>query len=238
MTSEDRPLDSADRLESADHLDSADNLDPADMLALVKDQQRSIEGQRGAFVPLILLSWGLAWLVGFGALWLIDGLGDAFALPIWVAGPIFVVLLAGAGTLSTIFGIRASRGLRGGKDAAFVGIIYGQSWWVGSLAIFALGQALVRGGMDADLLRVFYPAAYIFFAGLMYVMAAAIWRAIPMLILGGWSILMSALAPFLGHPTQYLVYALAGGGGFLVVALWSWIWMRRARRSLSLGGRS
>lgn len=215
-----------------------EQIDAADMLALVKDQQRNIEGQRGAFVPLILLSWGIAWLVGFGALWLIDGPGDAFSLPIWVAAPIFVVLLAGAGVLSTIFGIRSGRGMRAGKDAAFVGIIYGQSWWVGSLAIFALGQALVFNGMDADMLRILYPSAYIFFAGLMYVMAAAIWRAIPMLILGGWSILVSAFAPFLGYPTQYLVYALAGGGGFLVVALWSWVWMRRARRRLALGGRS
>ncbi|HCS62332.1 MAG TPA: hypothetical protein DIW46_13215 [Microbacterium sp.] len=212
--------------------------DPADMLALVKDQQRSIEGQRGAFVPLILFSWGIAWLLGFGALWLIDGLGDAFSLPIWVAAPIFIVLLAGAGTLSTIFGIRSSRGLRTGKDATFVGLVYGQTWWVGSLAIFALGQALVRAGMDADILRIFYPSAYIFFAGVMYVMAAAIWRAIPMLILGGWAILVSVLAPFAGYPAQYLVYALAGGGGFLLVALWSWIWMRRARRHLTLGGRS
>lgn len=213
-------------------------LDPAEMLALMKDQQRSIEGQRGAFVPLILLSWGIAWLAGFGALWLIDGLGDAFTLPIWVAAPIFVVLLAGAGTLSTIFGIRTSRGLRSGKDAAFVGMVYGQSWWVGSLAIFALGQALVIHGMDADLLRIFYPSAYVFFAGLMYVMAAAIWKAIPMLILGGWSILVSVLAPFAGYPAQFLVYALAGGGGFLAVALWSWVWTRRARRHLPHGERS
>jgi len=212
--------------------------DPAEMLALMKDQQRSIEGQRGAFVPLILLSWGVAWLIGFGALWLIDGPGDAFSLPIWIAAAVFIALLVGAGVLSTVFGIRSSRGLRTGKDAAFVGLVYGQAWWVGSLAIFALGQALVFNGMDVDILRIFYPSAYIFFAGLMYVMAAAIWKAIPMLILGGWSILVSVLAPFAGYPTQHLVYALAGGGGFLIVALWSWIWTRRARRRLSLGTRS
>lgn len=209
---------------------------PEEMLALVRDQQRSIEGQKGAFVPLILLSWGIAWLLGFGALWLIDGYAG-FSLPIVVAAPIFIVLLAGAGVLSTVFGIRSSRGLRSGKDAAFVGMVYGQSWWVGSLAIFALGQALVRSGMNEDILRIFYPSAYIFFAGLMYVMAAAIWRAVPMLILGGWSILVSVLAPFLGYPDQYLVYALAGGGGFLFVSIWSAVWVQRARRRLTGGAR-
>lgn len=210
-------------------------LPPEAMLALVKDQQRSVEGQMGAFVHLILFAWGIAWLVGFGALWLIDGLGDTFSLPIEVAAPIFVVLLVAAGAVSTVLGIRSGRGLRGSKDGAFVGMIYGQSWWVGSFAIFLLGQALVFNGMDTDLLSTFYPSAYIFFAGIMYVMAAAIWRAVPMLILGGWSILVSALAPFAGVPTQYLVFALAGGGGYLLVAVWSWVWMRRARRRLLQG---
>ena len=214
----------------------AERPDPAEMLTLMKAQQRSIEGQRGAFVPLILLSWSIAWLVGFGALWLVDAPGMGVSLPIWVAAPVFVVLLVGAGTVSTVFGIRASRGVRGGKESEFVGMIYGQAWWVGILAIFALGQALVFNGMDSDILAIFYPSAYIFFVGLMYVMAAAIWHAIPMLILGSWSILVSALAPFAGDPAQYLVYALAGGGGFLAVALWSWIWIRVARRRLSSGG--
>lgn len=208
------------------------------MLALLTDQQRSIEGQKGAFVHLILLSWGVAWLVGFLALWLVDGLGDAFSLPVEVAAPLFGLLLIGAGVVSTILGIRSGRGLRGGKDGAFAGIVYGQAWWIGSLAIFALGQALVFNGMDDALLGIFYPSAYIFFAGVMYVMAAIIWRAVPMLILGGWSIVVSVVAPFAGHPTHYLVYAAAGGGAFLLAAAWTWLWTRRARRRLRAGAGS
>jgi len=207
-------------------------LDPAEMLALVEDQQSSIQGQKGAFVPLILLAWGIAWLVGFGALWLIDGPGAAFSLPIWVAAPVFVAVLVAAGVLSSVLGIRSGRGMRGGRDAAFVGMVYGQSWWVGSLAIFALGQGLVFNGMDPDLLRILYPSAYVFFAGVMYVMGAALWRAIPMLVLGGWSIVVSAVAPFFQYPNHFLVFALAGAGGFLIAAMWSWIWIRGARRRL------
>ncbi|MGO2683720.1 MAG: hypothetical protein ACTIKK_11455 [Agrococcus casei] len=207
---------------------------PEEMLALVRDQQRSIEGQKGAFVPLILLSWGIAWLVGFGALWLIDGL-DGFALPIAVAAPIFVVLLAGAGVVSTVLGIRSTRGVRGGREDAFAGVIYGQLWWVGALAIFILGQGLVAGGMRSDVLGLFYPAAYLFFAGVMYVVGGIIWHAVPMLVLGAWSLVVAVLGPFAGRPALFLVYALAGGGGFLVVAVWSWIWTRRARGRLRHG---
>jgi len=212
-------------------------LAPEQMLALLKDQQRSVEGQKGAFVHMILLAWGLAWLLGFLALWLVDGPGDAFSLPIGVAAPIFGILLISAGVLSAFLGIRSGRGLRGGKDGAFAGIVYGQAWWIGSLAIFGLGQALVVNGMDEALLGIFYPSAYIFFAGVMYAMAAIIWRAIPMLILGGWSVLISVIAPFAGQPTHYLVYALAGGGAFLLAALWTWLWTWRARRRVSTGAR-
>ncbi len=207
---------------------------PSELLALVRDQQRSIEGQMGRFVPLILLSWGVAWLLGFGALWLVDGPGEAFALPLEVAAVIFAGALVAAGAVSVILGIRSSRGVRSGKDAAFVGIVYGQAWWIGSLAIFAIGRALVFNGMPEQLLGIFFPSAYAFFAGLMYVVGAALWRAVPMLVLGLWAIVVSVAAPFAGAPTHFLIFALAGGFGFLVGAAWTGWWSRRARRRVRL----
>ncbi|MGO7984240.1 hypothetical protein ACC691_41145, partial [Rhizobium johnstonii] len=53
-------------------------LAPEEMLALSAAQQRSISGQMGGFVPIIMTTWGIVWLLGFGALWLIDGLRPAF----------------------------------------------------------------------------------------------------------------------------------------------------------------
>ena len=224
---------------NTNELDDDDRVLPAaEMLALLKEQQRSVESQKGGFVPLILLAWGVAWLVGFGALWLVDGLGDSFSLPIAVAAPIFVVLLIAAGALSAFLGIRSSRGMRGSREGAFVGILYGQSWWVGSIAIYVIGMALVHNGMDRDLLSIFYPSVFIFFAGLMYIMAAALWRALPMLFLGLWSIVVCCAAPFFGQPTHYLVYALAGGGAFLIAGGVSAIWIRRGRRRLAGAPRS
>lgn len=207
---------------------------PREMLALVADQQRSVAGQMGAFVPAILLAWALAWLGGFGALWL-NGTG---ALPLEVAAVVFIVLLIGAGAASVVAGVRSSRGVRTGKDAAFVGTVYGQAWWIGTLAIFGIGRALVANGMPEDLLAVFYPSGYVFFAGLMYVLGAALWRAVPMLVLGLWSILVSVVAPFAGTPTHFLVFALAGGAGFLAGAVWTWLWSRSARRRVGGGDRA
>jgi len=201
---------------------------PREMLALVADQQRSVAGQMGAFVPVILFAWAIAWFGGFGALWL----SATGALAIEAAAIVFIVLLVGAGAASVVAGIRSGRGVRTGKDAAFVGTVYGQAWWIGTLAIFGIGRALVANGMAEGLLAVFYPSGYVFFAGLMYVLGATLWRAVPMLVLGLWAILVSVVAPFIGAPTHFLVFALAGGAGFLVGAVWTQLWSRSARRRL------
>src|SRR5690606_20234049 len=133
----------------------------------------------------------------------------AVSVPLAVAAPVVVVLFLAAGGISAFLGIRAGRGRRGGgKDKAFAGVVCGQVWWVGCLAIFVMGQALVAAGMDRVVLDVLYPSLYMFYVGMMFVMAALIWSAVPMLALGGVAILLGALAPFAGPSSQYLLYAL------------------------------
>ncbi len=217
--------------------DAADApLSPEDMLALAARQQRSVEGQVAGFVPHILLVWGLVWLAGFLTLWLIDGLQPAFGIPLAVAVPIFVVLLLGGIGLSALFGIRSGRGFRGSGDDTFRGIVYGITWLVGALCIQAFGQALVVNGMDPDLANIYYPTAYVLFTGIMYFVSAALWRAVPMLFLGGWTILVGVIAPFFGYPTHYLVLAVAGGLGLLALAVASYIHLDRLRRAVEKAG--
>ena len=216
--------------ENEDRRSSDDEpLDPAAMLALVEDQRRSVVGQIASFVPAILTMWGLVWLVGFGALWLIDGLAPAFALPIPLAVSIFVVLLVTAIVVSAVLGARSGRGRRGNRGEAFSGIVYGVTWTVGGLAIVGFAQGLSFNGMPASLATVFYPVAYALFAGIMYVMSAALWRAVPMLVLGLWTIVVAVAAPFFGVPTHYLVLALGCGLGFLVLAVVSSVHLARLR---------
>lgn len=206
-----------------------DPLDPADMLALVVDQKRSVEGQLASFVPVIVTAWGIAWLIGFGCLWLIDGLAPAFALPLPLAVAIFVLLLMAAIAVSAVLGIRSGRGLRGNSAEAFAGIVYGCTWTIGSLAIVGFGAGLSFNGMSAELANIFYPIAFVLFAGIMYILSAALWRAVPMLILGVWTLIVAVAAPFFGMPTHYLVLAIGGGLGFLALGVASFIHLRRLR---------
>ncbi len=213
--------------------DDEEALTPAEMLALLESQQRRVEGKLGRFVPAILFGWGVAWSVGFIGLWLADGGAAGFVLPFEVAAPLFAGLLLAAGALSTVLGIRSGRGLRPSKESAFTGMAYGNLWWLGSLGVVVIGQALVARGMPADLLRVYYPSAFILFSGVMYVAAGLLWRAQPMVLLGGWSIVVAAVAALVPPPTHYLVCAIGGGGAYLLVAVWTLWWSRRARRGVA-----
>lgn len=224
-----------DRPRPDDHaaLDNDAPLAPDRMLALLEDQQREVTARTAAFVPWILAAWGIAWLVGFIVLWS-DAIGHPTdAVPAPAAGLTFAALLIAAGIVSTVFGARSGRGLRGSKRAAFIGIVYGNTWWLGSMAIFTIGWALHSGGMPEALLPVFYPSAFILFAGLMYLMGGLIWNAPPMLVLGVWSVILSAVGALIPHPTAYLVYGCAGGGAFLLVGAWSAWWLHRSRRRIA-----
>lgn len=211
-------------------------LTPELMLALLEDQQRQVAARTAAFVPWILAAWGIAWLVGFVVLWADVTQHPDDPLPSLAAGLAFAVLLLAAGILSAVLGARSGRGLRGTKKAAFTGIVYGNTWWLGIIALFVIGQALRSGGMPEGLLGVFYPSTFILFAGLMYLMGGLIWHAPPMLLLGAWSVVLSAVGAMLPHPTSYLVYGLAGGGAFLVVAAWTALWRRGASRRVTGAG--
>lgn len=204
-------------------------LDPAAMYSLLQNQQRSVETQMGAFVPYITLAWGLTWLIGFGSLWLIDGLQPTFSLPIAVAVPIFIGTILISGGFSAWLGIRSGRGMRGNSASAFTGTVYGITWSIGATALAVFGGALRSQGMTAELANFYYPSAYVLFAGIMYIIAGAIWRAIPSLIAGCWLVVIAVVAPFFGYPNHYLFLAIAGGLSFIALSIFGAVQQRRVR---------
>lgn len=205
-------------------------LSPDRMLALLEQQQRQVAARTAAFVPWILAAWGVAWLAGFlilqaDALQHPDDWRPSIAACLAFAG-----LLAAAGVLSAVLGIRSARGLRGTKQGTIVGIVYGNTWWIGGIALIVIGRSLHGFGMREELLAVFYPSAFILFSGIMCLMGGLIWHAAPMMVLGVWCIILSAAGAMLPPPSNHLAYALAGGGAFLLVAGWSAWWVHSSRR--------
>ena len=190
-------------------------LGAAEALALLESEQRNVQEKMGGFVPAMTAAWGVAWLLGFGALWLVDAVG----LPLPVAVTIFIVLLLGAGALSTFFGIRSSRGIRSSWASTFTGTVYGVTWSFGSLALAAIGGGLSFNGLDQDLANYFYPAVFLFFIGIMYIIAGGIWQAPFSIVAGGLLVLIAAGTLFVPASVHFLVIALAAGLTFIALAI-------------------
>lgn len=198
-------------------------------LALIRQQQTALEREQLSGIPWILGVWGVAWLVGFLALWSgYDGGNPWLRIPLPAAGVIFALLLIGSAVISAIIGVRLNRGVSGPSN--FSGAVYGISWPIVAFAAYVIGLGLAANGMDRELQSIFFPAIYALVAGCMYVMGAAIWRSVDQLVLGIILIVTGAVAPFFGAPTNNLVMAIVGGGSLLVAALIMHLSLRRAAR--------
>jgi hypothetical protein len=207
-----------------------DGLTPAEALALLQRQQQDVTRQRGSFFAVIVAVWGVAWLLGFAALWLVDAFRPSFSLPLPLAIGAFAAMIVAGIVVSLVVGLRSNRGIRSGPSSAFAGTAYGLSWWLGIIGIPVLGGGLEANGMSPALANVFFPCAYIFFVGVMFVVAGIIWRAIPSIVGGVWMVIVAAVGSYLGHPADLLFFAVAGGGGFLALAAYAGIHGRRVRR--------
>lgn len=199
--------------------DSDRPFDPAAMLALLESQQFEMRRRLAAFVPWILGAWGVAWTVGFSLLWLIDGARPALSVPLPVAIVVFGLLMIGAIVLSAVLGARSGRGIRSAPGAKSTGMVFGfvgTGWF---LAAYIFGTALLVNGMDRALLNVYYPTISALIVGFMYALAGGIWRIPAAVWLGAWVVVVAVVAPFVGYPHHYAVFALAGGGVFLLAAI-------------------
>jgi hypothetical protein len=218
MTDEHRTPDLDDAPPSAD-----------EALALIRQQQSALERDQLSGIPWILAVWGVAWTVGFLALWSGYEGGDPwFRLPLSLATTIFGVLLIGSIVVSAVIGMRLNRGVSGASS--FSGAVYGIAWPIVSLGAYLIGVALARNGMESELQSLYFPAIYALVAGTMYLMGAALWRSIDQLVLGAVIIVAGTVAPFFGAPTNNLVMALLGGGAFLVAAAVMQLSLRKSAR--------
>src|SRR5690606_5712754 len=90
-------------------------LPPAEMMRLI-EEQRAVAVRRLGGDPLMLYApWGLAWLVGFGALFLHYGLSGEPYLPIsyWTALTVLFIGMAVAAAVTAYAGWKSATHLRG-----------------------------------------------------------------------------------------------------------------------------
>ncbi|ROP42806.1 hypothetical protein [Pseudokineococcus lusitanus] len=190
-------------------------LDPREALALLESERDRTQQHLEPDARLIYGVWGVAWLVGFLALWSASTGAGPLSRP--VAFVVFGGLLAVAVVVTAVHSIRRTAGLRGGSAA--VGAMYGWAWLLGFGGLFAVMQAAAAAGASPEVLNVLGPALPALVVGLLYLAGGALWQERVQYALGAWIIATGAVAALTGWPTNELVMALLGGGGFLVGAV-------------------
>ena len=190
-------------------------LDPREALALLDGERSRTQRHLEPDARLLYGVWGVAWLVGFLALW--SASTGAGPLSRTVAGVVFAGCIAGAVVVTAVHSVRRLAGVRGVSSTT--GAMYGWAWLLGFGALSAIMAGASRGGASSEVLAVLAPAVSALVVGLLYLAGGALWQDRTQFGLGVWILVAGSVAAVTGWPTNELVMALLGGGGFLVGAL-------------------
>ena len=187
-------------------------LDPGATLRLIRDQQERARAATSPDGRALYGAWGLAWLVGYLCLYAStgpDGMPAGWAFMVFggaiLAGVVFTI----------VHSVRRTAGTRG--PSARVGAMYGWSWMLGFVTFGLVLGGLERPGASGVVMALASNAFASLVVGLLYLGGAAAFQDSSLFVVGVWMLLVAAVATFVGLPTTYLVMALAGGGGFLVM---------------------
>ncbi len=189
-------------------------LDPAQMLALAADADRGIRRLAERQVPVHYFVWGGAWLVGYTLLWAAwEGTTSPIVVPMWLAAPVFALLLAGAAVVSGVVGARSTRGISGGSSV--VGIVYGLSWMILGIPAGALGAALTRFTGDPDVGALYYPSVFALIVAALYLAGFMLWRSVDQLVIAIVLAATAGISPWFGAPANLLAVALIAGAALI-----------------------
>lgn len=162
------------------------------------------------------LSWGLAWLVGYGTFGLAEGPRPFIAMPAALPGIVLVagLVIAAAVTVRRI--VIDSRGQVG--DAKLTGTLLGGTWIIGFTALFLLITGLAASTGNPLVETLLWPAGSGLVIGLCYLAGGAATRDVLQYALGAWLALVTGASLLLDTPSTYAVLAFLGAGGYLTAA--------------------
>ena len=210
--------------------------DPADQLRLVAEQQARTHAALAPDERLLFGAWGVAWSVGFGAIWLAspgrEG-GPLLPVPFWSVGLLLFVLLVAAGAVTAVHAIRVGRGITGVSSRT--GAMYGWGWFLGFAMLPAIVLGAERLGAPQEVIGLLWPAVSGLIVGLLYIGGAAAWDDPMQFVIGAWIMVTTGIGCLLGLQALFLVMCLAGGGGFLAAAAWVAVRRGVVRRSPTVG---
>lgn len=192
-------------------------LSPKASLALIAEERHAAHRRLDVDSAIFLVPWGVAWLVGYGLLFLRFGPDDRVlvSMPEWLPLTGLFTLLVAAGIVSGIGLSRATRGLAG--ESAERGSMYGWSWFVAFVGFGILGTRFEEFLPD-DQFGLLMGALPVLITGILYMSGGAVWRDRRQFAFGVWLSAINAAGVLAGPGWHSLVVALLGGGGMLAAA--------------------
>jgi hypothetical protein len=168
--------------------------------------------------PVLFVTWGLAVLIGYGAMWLSVRGQHPYRGPTWPTLLLALLLLLIAAIITAQVVDWAASGV-GGRSEVQRGIFV-LALVAGYGALLIEKIALVGAGVSRPIQVVLGVTAPMLVAGLVFVASSASTTGLnwPRLILGGWLLAVAAGASWAGPVGVLAVCALAGGGGVLLMA--------------------
>lgn len=204
--------------ESAGNNDESEDppLDPAESLALIQRQREETDRQLGANPLVFFLPWGIAYLVGFGLLFLRQGTDGTpivdmpRALPLTILG----ILLATAMAITGFLGAKAGQHVSG--PSVQQGMMYGLTWFVGFMGVMSIAGRFADQlpQREADLL---WASVAVALVGLLTMAGGVVWRDWIQFFFGLWILAVNAVGVVLGPGWHSLISATAGGGGLILM---------------------
>ena len=168
--------------------------------------------------PVLFVTWGLVLLIGYGAMWLSVRGQRPYSGPAWEALLLAFLLFLCAAAITAQVVDWAASGV-GGRSELQRGI-FALALISGFAALEIERTAMAHAGASKPVAGMLGAAAPMLAAGLVFVASSAVGGGLnwPRLALGGWLLAVAVGGTWGGPVTNLAVYALAGGGGVLVMA--------------------
>ncbi|MER6951102.1 hypothetical protein ABT294_44530 [Nonomuraea sp. NPDC000554] len=192
---------------------------PEETLRLIEEQHaatvRRLKGD-----PLTqYLPWGVAWLLGFTALFLHYGPDGRPLAPITQMQAVGVLMLAQVVAGAVVaYGITKASALVRGQSTAR-GAMYGYAWFAG-MALMILIAIRLSPLLPPDESGLLWASVSLLVVGVLYMAGGAIWLDWPTFFVGTWVVAVDGLGVLLGPAWHALLVAVLLGGGFIAVSLW------------------
>ncbi len=169
--------------------------------------------------PLLFVTWGLAMLIGYGAIWLSVRGQHPFHGPAWQALLLSLLLLLIALIVTAQIVDWAASGV-GGRSEIQRGI-FALAVVAGYAALLLEKTAMGSAGASRPVQAMLGATAPMLAAGLVLVATSAVAARLnwARLAVGLWLLAVAAGGAWGGPVTTFAVCALAGGGGVLLMAI-------------------